>query len=737
MAMTHDYLDHLNETIGISPANSQEELQAAQVVAELMSRHDVEPHVEDFETPLLSGLTGAVLSIAMFLGVLVSGFGVLPLTLIGLVLAAIPAVRSVLRLFGRELPLSFGPRAQSQNVVAVHRATGPLVTKGSRTIVVAAHYDTPRENFLVTSPLAPYLTLIRKVQVPCSFAVLLCAFIQLLGFLPGPFRIVLWIVGILAAVPALIVAVGAISVRTAPCTLGANDNKAAVAAMLGVLENVRPSGEKPLERPVAPVVTEEPVEQGAPDEAGVPSEPDGEPAAEAVKEAAPAAAGPSEVAVPAEPEPVSGARHGAEVLRALGILPESCEIVYESVERPAGSTTEIPVVRPAAPAPEPARADETAPVRAPEPAAEAAAEAPADPEADETAQTTRADLLASGRFAAGVEEGHGVGPKDTTGVLTLADDATADELEATAPTAPVRRPEAPSDPEWGKTSYRPQLSSVARRASLYDLPDPSGEEVDPFDATDPGATRVQVPQEVGPASVPATPEPLSTIGPEDVDEAPRASRLGGLKGLLSRFGRRRSDDGDADDGAEDGGSWRGGAATRGGLRLVDDEDAPADDELRDAVLKLGDDALIAHDIWFVALGGSALDHAGMRSFLAAHRSEIRGCFVVNLDCVGAGELTVLRNEGLEETRRGDRRITRLLTGAASDLHMELAQAPHDWDDTDATPAMRSSLRSVTVMGLDENGLPALSHTPNDVPDNVSGDQAADVAALVTEMIRRS
>ncbi|WP_455136476.1 hypothetical protein [Thermophilibacter sp.] len=377
MAMTHDYLDHLNETIGISPANSQEELQAAQVISELMARHDVEPRVEEFDTPALSGLAGAVLSIAMFLGVLVSGFGILPLTLLGLVLAAIPAVRSVLRLFGREIPLSFGPRAQSQNVVAVHRATGPLVTKGSRTIVVAAHYDTPRENLLVTSPLAPYLTLVRKVQVPCSFAVLLCAFIQLLGFLPGPFRIVLWLVGILAAVPALIVAVGAIAERTAPCTLGANDNKAAVAALLGVLENVRPSGEKPLERPTpaaraaaevaaaaeaAAAAAEEDVEAAAESEGGAEEGPAPEPAAgdpDSVAEPARAAE-----PAPAPAEPAAGVRRGEAVLRSLGILPESCEIVYVEEPRPAASTTEMPVVRPvaAAPSPEPASAPAHTPV---------------------------------------------------------------------------------------------------------------------------------------------------------------------------------------------------------------------------------------------------------------------------------------------------------------------------------------------------------------------------------------
>ena len=203
--------------------------------------------------------------------------------------------------------------------------------------------------------------------------------------------------------------------------------------------------------------------------------------------------------------------------------------------------------------------------------------------------------------------------------------------------------------------------------------------------------------------------------------------------------------GDDEESPEDeGGLWRGGAAPRAGLRLVGDdevmpetEEVPSEEDLRAAVLSLGDDALIAHDIWFVALGGSSLDHAGMKAFLNEHRSEIRGSFVVNLDCIGAGALTLLKNEGLENTRRADRRVSRLLMSAASDLHVELEQRPLDWDTTDATPAMRRSLRSVTIRGVDENGLPALSHTADDVPENVSGDQAARVTEIVTEMIRRS
>lgn len=699
MAMTHDYLDFLNERIDIAPANSEEELQAAQVISDLMSQHNVEPSIEDFETPIVPTLAPSVFAILMLVGLVLAGVTPFPVNFIGFLLAAVPAVLSVLRLFGREVSFSFGPTAQSQNVVAVHRAEGPLVTKGSRTIVLVAHYDTPRESPLRTSPLAPYLTTLAKVSHPCSFVAAVCAFLQLMGFLPLPFRIVVLIVGILASVPSVTLAVGSVMERTSPCTEGANDNKAAVAALLGVLENVRPSGAEPKAREF-----ERPAEE-APADAEAEAAQEGEAPVEAAPEA-------QDADQPApQPELPVGVRHGEEVLRALAILPEDCELVYvEPAPRP--------VEEPAAGATSTIELDASALGRADAPAAEA--------------PVTAADLPTD-RFSIVMEDGgEGVGPQDEAGLTIVA----GDDPDATQE-VPVQRPDAPSDPEWGKTSFRPQLSSVARRASLFDLPDPSEGENDPFD-TGTGAPTAQAPVErtgddpLAPAPAQDASEPISTISAADLEEArpKKAGILDRLRGLARRKGSNDADSADDD-------AWRGGAATRSGLRLVDGDDVPAEDELRDAVLKLGDDALIAHDIWFVALGGSSLGHAGMRSFLARHRSEVRGCFVVNLDCVGAGALTALKSEGLELTRRGDRRIYRLLSGVAADLHSELALAPHDWADTDATPAMRSSLRGLTLMGLDANGLPALSKTPDDVADNVSGDQAATVAAMVTEMIRRS
>lgn len=852
MAMTHDYLDYLNQRVGIAPANSQEELQAAETIASLMGQHDVEPVIEEFDVPSVSGLVPAIISIAMFLGALVSGFGVGALTLIGFLLAAVPAVLALLRAFGREPSLAIGPSARSQNVIAVHRATGPLVIKGSRPIVVVAHYDTPHENFLYSTAIAPYLPLISRVSAPCSYAVAACAFVQLLGFIPAPARIVFWVLGILASLPAVLLAVGAIYERVSPCTLGANDNKASVASLLGVMENVRPSGLVPTPRPVVEPEPQVPEEEPAP---AVPAHVAPEPqAASAPEEPAPAAAPePAAAPAPAAPtEKVVGVRHGAEVLRELGILPEGCEIEYDlppvaapapapapappRAAAPASLPIDVPAPAPVAmaepapmdepdfePEPEgehdspspldtirqvaegllgrvtemarsiiPAPAEETddaaaqlpsdegqhdapvedvpAPMPAdeplPTPAVEEVAapaeepEQPTEPQAapvepvEETApfaavsddQTTRDELLSTGRFSLVMDDetSHGVGPKDSSGLTELGD--TAVDLDATQPSSPVAapRPEAPDDPEWGKAGYRPQVSNVARRATLFDLPDPNESAVDPLGST--GKTR-PTRSSGAPGSLPVItaaalqPEeqPLEDEG-QDASQGALSGFLGRAKGLFSRLttpSAAEPEDGASDEEADDP-MWRGGAAPRGGLRLVEDEEAaPTEEELRDAVLSLGDDELLAHDIWFVALGASALDHAGMRSFLSQHRRDVRGAFVVNLDCVGAGELTVLTREGTDVPRRSDRRLGRLLANAARDLHVEMGQARYDWTSTDAHPAMRSSMRAATIMGIDENGLPALSRTLDDVAENVSGDQAHAVAEIVTEMIRRS
>lgn len=169
---------------------------------------------------------------------------------------------------------------------------------------------------------------------------------------------------------------------------------------------------------------------------------------------------------------------------------------------------------------------------------------------------------------------------------------------------------------------------------------------------------------------------------------------------------------------------------------VVDMDPELTAELRDAV-GLGDDDLISHDIWFVTTGASSLDHAGIKAFLDEHRKDIRGAFMVNLDSVGMGDLTLLTSEGMGNRHRSDRRLSRLFTNVAEFFKINLGRKEYRWEETDGTPAIQRSVRVSTLMGMSKDGLPASSHTSKDEPEYLNDQQIADVTDMVAEMIRRS
>lgn len=709
MAMTHDYLEYLDEQIGISPAGSQEELQAAQTISDLMKQHDVDTEIEEFDARSFSKLGPAVILALLFVGAFCLAIGSGAVTVIGLLLVAATMVVLVLRYLGTDLLNGLGPTTRSQNVVACHAASGELAAKGNRPIVIVAHYDAPHESFLYSSVIARYVPALRKYSPYCALVVAFCAFVRILVFIPAPFRRVISWVGLVAAIPLLILAIGVLAERFSPCTLGANDNKASVAAMLGVLEKVRPTGKAPVTH--RPRVT---------------------PALSAAPQVS-------------EPEPVLGVRHGREVVESLGILPETCEVDYVDTTPTHEPTKRATVV---------SEGDETSPIDVP-----AQGETTSNPGEADAARTAGFGLIMDDPADNTLPD------KDASGLYNSDE---AFDLGDTQPAAGTRasKPAAPEDPDWGKTTYVPKVSSVARRAALFDLPDPSEATVDPF-AADPDVTRAVTPQNFrdnmaqklaqnntnnahriqasgnvstsapDSSSTPVAERPeipvisSSSMGPEPTEKKHR----------FRIFGNKRASS-DNDEWDDDPNGWKGGAATRSGLRMVDDGDDPStdavsDEELRDAVLSMDDDELVSHDIWFVALGASDIDHAGMKAFLGKHRAAIRGAFMINLNCVGAGNLSALSREGLLNVRRSDRRLMRLLSGTASDLHVPLTQVAYDQGDTDATPAMKQSVRAITLVGIEDTGMPALSHTAADTLENVDADQAAMVAELVTEMIRRS
>ncbi len=897
MSVTKEFLEYLDTEVGIAPAGSQEELDCAQSLAGVFSAHGLEPEVQDFTAPSLGYLPYGVVMAVLFLGVVLVGIGSAILTFVGFILVVAAVALLAMTYTGQDVISKVSPRTHSQNVVAFHAAEGEDSSR-NRPIVVVAHYDTQRLDLLSRPEVAAAKKYVAKAAPYLVIAAAVCTLIQILVFLPEGVRRTFWVLGIIASLPVLAWGVTLIVAKFLPYAAGGVDNKSSLAAMLGVMERVSPTGYKPYR----PAKDEE--QQKAP---------------ESVHDS---------VVRPARREPVMrevveevvGTRHGEEVIRELGILPESCDITYiapevrlvqvcepepepvEAEESPAAQTVELEAqpaendiwASTAAPASEPAAADVPAEVAdEADPAATAAMEPVSDEAADEAGDPGATQPMAPVSAAPRIDASLGADPStltqledgeradegplvenDQSGITTMAEESDEEAAQADRPERP--RPSAVEDPEWGRSSYAPKqhptVGNVARRAALFDLPDPLQADVDPLAPEQPVAQQLppkpQMAQRLADASAQAVSAPApvrlddaasqysaasqaaySASGDIQVREAPVAQNgaqeakkrgLGGLFGKKRRqqqesmsewlgvdegFNAKESgeamgswDNFNNDDMNHHGGGWKGGAALNVNLRGLKDKvtglrpgaekdateasaseeapelgvtnamnadevaaqaqaqapteaeastyvpdaydpnapvaqaaDAASDDSngigtisasagdhsLRDAILAMADDDLRAHDIWFVATGASAFDHAGIKSFVEQNRKKLRGAFVINLECVGAGDLTMLTSEGFGQPRRADRRIINLLGKVSNDLHINLGKLDRPWADTDATPLMRKHLRGVTLMGLGTGELPAFAHTANDVPENVDAEQVEDVCALIMEAIRRS
>lgn len=329
------------------------------------------------------------------------------------------------------------------------------------------------------------------------------------------------------------------------------------------------------------------------------------------------------------------------------------------------------------------------------------------------------------------------------------------EISGTRPLMPRTIPDPAKE-----TLYQKATSD---RASLFDLPDPSENPSDPFAPQQGASTLRSVAASAVTKGQPAATEGFAVIGSADEpaghadaeeigvitaedSPAPQPAAAKPHRGLSGLFHRRKKketsmseylgvdDDFDAKSSGREIGSWdnfedddwKGGATGSNA----------SEEELRDAITSMGDDELLGHDIWFVATGASEYDNAGMKAFLAKHRDKLRGVFLINLECVGAGQVMMLSTEGEERVLKGDKRIMNLVSKVSHAFHNEYGAIEMPYVTTDAHVAMNRSLRALTLAGIDGPSF-ACSHSMEDAAYNVDVNNINMVADVVTEVIRRS
>ena len=914
MANTQKYLNHLLQNTGITPACSEEERAAADIIAKTFSDHGFEPEVQEFSASGSAKIVQAVLGIAAFVGAVLMGIGGV-VGVIGLLLAVAAAVLFTMERTGKPLLSKLGAGGLSQNVIAYHKASGPLASPRNRPVVVVAHYDSPRADFLCQEPYASYRPLLVKLLPYAMLAPAVIAVVRLLP-IPDAAKVVLWLLAIVAALVPMANAVAIIANRfVLPYTTGAVCNKASVAAMLGVMDAVSPyqgAGEefsedvpfdeyfaeqkKIAEEAIAAAeaaaaaetaypheleaedaeaedavegadeddaaeeeteaVSEDDAEESVPADAGAtatfevlePSStvsmdstdmiPDAELDAGETAVASEEAEGDDDESGIEEPddEPAAGEdepeepsvlnahgnyRYGVDAIRGLGMIAPSCALVYEAEEAPEDSELTAFDV--------PAEEDEDLP--------DDNAETVVDDEADEEtdfveidepleAEDTAVDDDASDNFdiddepievapedievldeepeaeeaEPAVEDDREPIAIDPEDVSEPEQDEAPREVEAEADQAPVetvepgstqvfQAPPAADDPSrtismparpvetvdslmaeissavpapaHARTisvpstadAPSPRVPETANRSSLFDLPDPSASPVDPFAApvdrsADDAAAAARSTFTVIDSNTPAQDlsngadriETISAPAPAREEKRSVFSRLFGRKkkrddsmsewlGVEDDYDAKRdgADIGSWDNFDDDDSGWKGGATGAEGV---------TEDELREAVTSMGDDELLGHDIWFVATGASENGNAGIQAFLNEHRDKLRGVFLINLECVGAGEVSMLATEGEQRALKGDKRIMKLVSRVSSDFHHEYGAVDMPYVTTDAYPAMSMSLRSLTLGGIEGSGF-ALGHTEEDQPFNVEPDNVTMVSDVVTEVIRRS
>jgi hypothetical protein len=116
--------------------------------------------------------------------------------------------------------------------------------------------------------------------------------------------------------------------------------------------------------------------------------------------------------------------------------------------------------------------------------------------------------------------------------------------------------------------------------------------------------------------------------------------------------------------------------------------------------------------WFVVTGSEEVGMLGAQAFFERHRAAVGGARVLNLDSLGAGRVTAVSEEGILQARRADARMLDEAEEAGAEVR------PFRSLPTDATPLLARKIPALTLIGLNERGVPPNWHWKTDTPEHI-------------------
>jgi hypothetical protein len=234
MAQLIKYVDELIQEVGPRPAGTQQEHQAAELIAARLDELGMKVDIEEFPCARNIGWVRILYYALCLIGVVVSIF-LAEFRIIGSILIAVGVILMILDYMGKNPLFTLFKSSLSQNVIARYQPPGSEPTSRSRKVVILAHYDSARTMVQAAPLLVPYYALLRRGIRAAMALLIVIALLMLIPFPTITITVLSVLLGIVAAVVLLAFLAEVVNLFM-PYNQGANCNGSSVGVLYGLAQ---------------------------------------------------------------------------------------------------------------------------------------------------------------------------------------------------------------------------------------------------------------------------------------------------------------------------------------------------------------------------------------------------------------------------------------------------------------------------------------------------------------------
>lgn len=140
------------------------------------------------------------------------------------------------------------------------------------------------------------------------------------------------------------------------------------------------------------------------------------------------------------------------------------------------------------------------------------------------------------------------------------------------------------------------------------------------------------------------------------------------------------------------------------------------------------------EVWFVALGSELAQQGGMHAFLAEHNQDLRGSIIIDIDAMGAGDLSMIEREGKYRKVKASSRMKRYTKKASQATGLRIDTGAILWEDSAASVAIKQGFQAMHLAGMD-GAKPAFYAQGDDVLENIDEETLDNNAEFVMELLK--